>query len=242
MLYSTSGTNGFAGAGYTDVNARLPALNLLVLVSIVAAALFIWNIRRSDWTVGLVALGAWLFVSLAAGVIYPAVIDRLQVVPEPLAVEREFLERNIEATREAYGLSDAEIRNFPASTSLTAADVEANRATIDNLRLWDPGVLRDTYQNLQEIRAFYRVDRVDTDRYVIDGELTQVMISARELEETSQNIPNDWQNQRLIYTHGFGAVLSRANNVESNGQPALVVQEVLFELLISRQRAVAETA
>jgi uncharacterized membrane protein (UPF0182 family) len=229
LLYSTSGTNGFAGAGYTDVNARIPALNLLVLVSILAAALFIWNIRRSDWTVGLVALGAWLFVSLAAGVVYPAVVDRLQVVPEPLAVEREYLERNIEATRLAYGLSEAEIRNFPASPVLTAADIEANRATIDNLRLWDPGVLRETYQNLQEIRAFYRVDRVDTDRYVIDGELTQVMISARELEETSQNIPSDWQNQRLIYTHGFGAVLSRANNVESNGQPALVVQDIPTE-------------
>ncbi len=233
LLYSTSGTNGFAGAGYTDVNARIPAFNLLALVSIVAAALFIWNIRRSDWTVGMVALGAWLFVSLAAGVVYPAVIDRLQVVPEPLAVEREFLERNIEATRLAYGLSEAEIRNFPASTNLSAADIEANRATIDNLRLWDPGVLKDTYQNLQEIRAFYRVDRVDTDRYVIDGELTQVMISARELEETSQNIPNDWQNQRLIYTHGFGAVLSRANNVESNGQPALVVQDIPTESTVT---------
>lgn len=226
LLYSTSGTNGFAGAGYTDVNARLPALNLLALVSIIAAALFIWNIRRPDWTVGLVAVGAWVFVSLAAGVVYPAVIERLQVVPEPLAVEREYLERNIAATRTAYGIADAEIRNFPASSNLTAADIESNRGTIDNLRLWDPGVLRETYENLQEIRAFYRVNRVDTDRYIIDGELTQVMISARELEETSQNIPTDWQNQRLIYTHGFGAVLSRANNVESNGQPALLIQDI----------------
>lgn len=229
LLYTRSGTGEFAGAGFTDVNARIPALNLLALVSIVAALFFLYNIRRPDWTVALVAVGTWIFVSLAAGVVYPAIIERLQVVPEPLAVEREFLSRNIEATRAAYGLAGVEIRDFAASGDLTAADIEANRATINNLRLWDPGVLRDTYQNLQEIRAFYRVDRVDTDRYEIDGELTQVMVAARELEEASANIPSDWQNQRLIYTHGFGAVLSPANAVESDGQPQLLVRDVPTE-------------
>ena len=232
LLYTQSGADGFAGAGFTDVNARIPALNLLALVSIVAAVFFVYNIWRSDWTVALVAVGAWIFVSLGAGVVYPAIIERLQVVPEPLEVEREFIERNIAATRAAYGLADVEVRVFPASGDLTADDIEANRATIDNLRLWDPGVLRDTYQNLQEIRAFYRVDRVDTDRYEIDGELTQVMVSARELEETSANIPGDWQNQRLIYTHGYGAVLSPANAVERDGQPSLLVRDVPPQSLV----------
>ncbi len=110
LLYANTGS--FAGAGYTDINARIPALNLLALVSVLAAVLFLWNIRRRDWTVALVGLGAWAFVSLAAGVVYPAIIERLQVVPEPLQVEREYIARNIEFTRDGYGLSDVEIRDF----------------------------------------------------------------------------------------------------------------------------------
>ncbi len=224
LVYSSRGS--FFGAGFTDVNARLPALQLLALVSVLAAALLIWNIWRRDWTLAFVSVGGWIFVSIAAGLIYPAVIQRLQVDTRPLDAERPFIERNIEATRAAYGLDVAEVRPFAASTELTADDISANRDTIDNLRLWDPGVLRRTYQNLQEIRSYYRVDRVDTDRYIIDGKPTQVMVSVRELEEGADAIPGDWQNQRLIYTHGFGAVLSPANAVEEDGQPDFVVRDV----------------
>ncbi len=216
----------FSGAGFTEVNARLPALQLLALVSLLAGALFIWNIWRRDWTLAFVSIGAWVFVSLAAGLIYPAVIQRLQVDTRPLDAQRPYIDRHLVATRAAYGLDKVEVRPFEASTNLEAADVAANRDTIDNLRLWDPGVLRRTYQQLQEIRTYYRVDRVDTDRYVIDGKPTQVMISVRELEEGAQAIPADWQNQRLIYTHGFGAVVSPANAVEGDGQPDFVLRDV----------------
>lgn len=217
---------GFFGAGYTDVNARLPALNLLALVSVVAAALLLWNIRQAGWTLAIVSVGAWVFVSIAAAVVYPAIVQRFQVTPNELERERPYIERNIEATRDAWGLDDVEIRPFGATIDLTADDIEANSGTVSNIRLWDETVLSNTYSNLQEIRPFYRVDRVDTDRYVIDGEPTQVMVSVRELEETSQAIPSDWQNRRLIYTHGFGAVISPANEVESDGQPELLVRDV----------------
>jgi uncharacterized membrane protein (UPF0182 family) len=217
---------GFFGAGYTDVNARLPALELLVLVSVVAAVLFLWNIRRPGWTLAAMSAGAWVVVSLAAAVVYPAVVQRFQVNPNELARERPYIERNIAATRAAYGLEQIEVRSFSPGQSLDAEAIEANRLTIDNLRMWDPEVLVKAYRNLQEIRPFYRVDRVDTDRYLLDGVPTQVMIAARELEEGGDGIPADWQNQRLIYTHGYGVVLSPANVVEADGQPSLLVRDL----------------
>ncbi len=223
LLYTKQ--RSFAGAGYTDVNARLPALNLLVLVSIVAAALLIWNIWRKGWTLAIVSVGAWAFVSIAAGVIYPAVVQRFVVAPNELDRERPYIARNIEATREAFGLASVEVRPFAADFNLDATDISNNRPTIDNLRLWDPKVLPFSYQNRQEIRTYYRVDRVDSDRYVVDGELQQVMVAARELDEP--NLPaTDWLTRTLLYTHGFGAVVSPANAVEPDGQPALWVRDV----------------
>ncbi|MFP5330957.1 MAG: UPF0182 family protein [Acidimicrobiia bacterium] len=224
LLYS--GTSSFFGAGYTDINARLPALQLLAIVSLVAAVLFLWNIRRPDWTLAVVSVGAWAFVSVAAGLIYPAIVQRFTVQPNELARESEFIALNVAATRSAFGLHEVEVRPFQADRTLTRDDIELNRLTIDNLRLWDPGVITRTYQNLQEIRAYYRVDSVDTDRYVINGQPTQVLVSARELDESSESIPTDWQNQILSYTHGFGVVLSPANTVESDGQPQLLVKDI----------------
>jgi uncharacterized protein len=224
LLYS--GGSSFFGAGYTDINAKLPALQLLAIVSLLAAVLFLWNIRRPDWTLALVSVGAWAFVSVAAGLVYPAIVQRFTVQPNELARESEFIGHNIAATRSAFGLDDVEVRPFEADRTLTRDDIEANRLTIDNLRLWDAGVITRTYQNLQEIRAYYRVDSVDTDRYIIDGVPTQVLVSVRELDESSPSIPTDWQNQVLSYTHGFGAVLSPANAVEADGQPSLLVKDV----------------
>ncbi|MCQ3804627.1 MAG: UPF0182 family protein [bacterium] len=213
------------GAGYADINARLPALNLLIAVSIFSAILFIINIWRRGWVLVAVSVAAWLFVSLAAGVAYPAIVQRFQVQPNELVREGPYIERNIEATRSAYGLDEVEVRSFDASFDLEASDIARNAPTIDNVRLWDPDVLNRTYQQLQEIRTYYRVDHVDTDRYPIGGTDTQVMLALREMDEP--NIPaQDWQNQRLVYTHGFGAVLSPANVVAVDGQPDFLLRDI----------------
>lgn len=220
--------DGYFGAGYTDINARLPALSLLALVAVLAAVVFIANIFRDGWTLAIVSVVGWIFVSIGASVVYPAIVQRFTVQPNELARERVYIERNIEATRAAYGIDDTriEVREFAATTDLTADDIEANETTVDNLRLWDPEVINRTYQQLQEIRQYYRVDRVDTDRYLnAEGTPTQVMVSVRELDEP--NIPaQDWQNQRLAYTHGLGAVLSPANAVLANGQPDFLLKDV----------------
>lgn len=225
LLFSSRSEPAFFGPGYTDVNARLPALRLLILVAIVAAVIFIVNIWRQGWTLSVVAVVSWVVVAIAAGAIYPIVIQRLQVAPQQLDRDREFISNNLTMTRAAYGLDQVEVRDFKASGDLGVADIEANRAVIDNLRLWDTSVLPRTYQNFQELRPYYSLTRVDTDRYTENGETTQVMISVRELEEAA--LPRaDWQNERLFYTHGLGAVVNQANVVEANGQPQFLLKDV----------------
>src|SRR5690606_35868055 len=217
LLYSDRQTQ-FFGPGFTDVTARLPALRLLMAIALVAAVVFVVNIWRQGWTLALMAVAGWILVSVAALLIYPALIDRFQVQPQPLAREAEYIGYNIRATQEAYGLDHVEVRNFPAARSLTAEDIENNRLTVDNLRLWDTAVLPRTYQNLQEIRPYYSLEGVDTDRYMIGGEPTQTMVAVRELDEDNLG-RTDWQNSRLLYTHGIGPVVSQANAAEENGQP-----------------------
>jgi uncharacterized protein len=226
LLYSSRQGDSFFGPGYTDVHARLPALNLLMAIAVVAAVIFLVNITRPGWILALVAVAGWVVVSVAALLIYPAVIDRLQVQPQPLERESEYIAHNIRFTRAAYGLDEVEVRDFPAARSLTGEDIEANALTIDNLRLWDTLVLPRTYQNLQEIRPYYTLEMVDTDRYMIDGEPTQAMIAVRELDEANLE-RTDWQNTRLIYTHGLGTVISQANRVElPDGQPEFLLSDL----------------
>jgi uncharacterized membrane protein (UPF0182 family) len=213
------------GAGYTDVNARIPALNLLALISLAAAALLLYNLRRRGWMLPAVAIGSWLAVSLVVGNIIPAAVQRFQVDPNEIERELPYVARTIEFTREAFGLSDVEVRPFLATQDLDADAIEANRPTIDNLRLWDPAVLESTYRQLQELRTFYKFEDVDIDRYMIDGELTQVMLSARELDLAGLEVEG-WVNEHLVFTHGFGAVLSPANAVTVEGQPDFFVKDI----------------
>ena len=159
------------------------------------------------------------------GGVVPAAIQRFRVVPDELNKELPYVENHINYTRLAYGLDSIEEKSFEASPNLTDNDISDNAQTVDNIRLWDPTVLAETYSQLQEIRAYYALDEVDVDRYRINGELTQVMVSARELDQT--NLPAvGWVNERLQYTHGYGVVFSPANNVASQGQPDFYVKGV----------------
>ncbi len=218
--------SGFFGPGYTDINARLPALRLLFFIAIAAAVIFIINIWRKGWILTLVAIGSWLVVSIAALAIYPAIVQRFQVTPAALERETPYLENNLQFTRMAWGLDQVEVRGFAATDDLTADDIDGNRLTIDNLRLWDTSVLPRTYQNFQELRPYYTLGVVDTDRYPNqEYEPTQVMLAVRELEEN--DLPRtDWQNEMLFYTHGVGAVVNEANVVGSGGQPEFLLKDV----------------
>ena len=213
------------GASYTDVHAQLPALKLLAVISIISAILFLVNIRVRRLTLPLAAVGIWILTAVLAGGVWPAVVQRFSVSPQELQKEREFIARNIAATREAYGVSEVEDQDFPLTADLSNEDLEANQTLLQNVRLWDPGVLQTAYQQLQSIRPYYDFNDVDIDRYEIDGEQRQVLLSPRELN--LDEIPDKtWTNLHLQYTHGYGVVASLANEATAAGQPSFLVKDV----------------
>ena len=223
LVYSSRGV--VQGAGYTDVKAQLPALRLLFLISLFAFGLFLYNILRRGWVLPVIAVGLWAMVSVVVGAAYPAAIQKFQVQPNESTKERRYIARNIEATRRAFNLTDTRTRDFAATTDLAASDLQDNVSTIRNIRLWDPLVMRDTYKRQQEIRGFYRFNDVDIDRYDVNGVQTQILLSARELNPGGIPSPS-WVNQHLVYTHGYGAVMSPANAVTKEGNPAFQVKDL----------------
>lgn len=222
----TLSQRGFVeGASYTDVNATLPALRLLTLIMAAAFLLFIINIWRRGWALPVIAILVWGVVAVAAGGIYPAVVQTFQVKPAENSKEAPFIKRNIDATRQAFNLGTVETTPFDYDDQLTGADVQAEAETITNIRLWDPDTLVDTYRKLQEIKSYYQFADVDIDRYEVEGTTRQVVLSVRGLDP-SQIPGNSWVNEHLQYTHGYGAVLSSANAVDGDGRPAFLVSDV----------------
>lgn len=213
------------GASYTDVNASLPALRLLTLIMGAAFVLFILNIWRRGWALPVIAILVWGIVAVAANGIYPAVVQTFQVKPAENAKERPFIDRNIKATRAALNLGGVDSTPFNYDTALSGSDLEENAETIRNIRLWDPDTLVDTYRKLQEIKGYYQFADVDIDRYEVEGEKRQVVLSVRGLDP-SQVPGNSWVNNHLQYTHGYGAVLSSANAVTAQGRPDFLVSDL----------------
>jgi uncharacterized membrane protein (UPF0182 family) len=225
LVYSPRGR--VTGASYTDVNAQLPALRVLMVIAVVAAVIFFVNLRFRGWMLPVAALGLWAFSSLLLGALIPSVVQRFVVAPNEPQREAPYIERNIEATRRAFGLADIDVRGFGANDTLDQATVDANLGTIENVRIWDPDVLLPTYQRLQSIRTYYNFTDVDIDRYTIDGRMRQILLSAREVDPTrlAENARN-WANERLVYTHGYGYVASPANAVTPEGLPENLVRNL----------------
>jgi uncharacterized protein len=225
LNYSPRGT--VTGAAYTDVNAELPALHLLLVVSAVAILLVLVGLRRRGFLLPGAAIGILVLASILLQGAYPALIQRLRVDPQELAREREFIDRNLEATLAAYDLDGAQLRPFEVTNDLDEAQIGDNEVTIDNVRLWDPDVLQTTYSELQALRTYYAFADVDVDRYEIDGTLRQVMLSVRELQQNE--LPEGaktWQNLALTYTHGLGVVASQVNVADAEGQPVFLTRDI----------------
>jgi uncharacterized membrane protein (UPF0182 family) len=212
------------GAGATDIDIRIPAYRLLALIAVFTAVILIVNLWRRGWALPVVSIGLWVGIAIVAGSIVPSLYQRFRVTPNEQVLEQQYVERQIEFTRQAFGLGDVEVRSFDGTPALEAADIEANRPTIDNIRVWDPRILRVTFQQQQAIRTYYEIADVDVDRYTIDGETTQVMLASREVD--AEGLPSQgWIIENLQYTHGFGAVMSAANAVDQ-GRPSYLVDDV----------------
>jgi uncharacterized membrane protein (UPF0182 family) len=212
------------GAGYTDVYARMPFALAEAAAALAGAGLAAaWAMGgRTAFAAGAVGVYA---VTVLAGQIYSGAIQRFVVTPNEQVREAPFIQHNIDATRKAFALDTIEQRSLTGDAELTKADIDRNRATLDNVRLWDHQPLLETFGQIQEIRTYYDFTAVDNDRYVIDGQLRQVMLSARELNPTA--LPNrTWVNERLTFTHGHGLTLGPVNQVTAEGLPVLFIRDL----------------
>jgi len=223
LLYGSTGPS--TGAGFTDINAILPFLQVLIFAAIVAAVLTVINIFKTNNRLLVLAVGIYFATSILGGSIYPFLLQKLIVSPNELVKETPYIEHNIAATQKAYGLDTVVERDITGDSTLTMSDINNNRSTIRNIRLWDREPLLDTFGQLQEIRTYYDFISIDNDRYTLNGDYRQVLLSPRELNSAS--LPQrTFINERLTFTHGFGLTLSPVNEVTPEGLPVLFLKDL----------------
>jgi hypothetical protein len=226
------------GATATGVHAEIPAKLLLIAIAVIAAGLFFYNIFRRGWTLPIVAVAVWALVLVLVGGIYPAAYQALRVSPSELTRETPYIQRNIDATRTAYGLSNVAVnQNYQGNATLSASQIQgtspqalANQATLANVPLLDPQQVGQTFDKYQALRSYYQFSGLDSDRYSLGfgfgDQLTQVVTSVREL--FSQNVPSGFVNQHLEYTHGYGAAMAPASQtgVNADGTPNFSLKDI----------------
>src|SRR5437667_345789 len=223
-LYSTTGP--LIGASFADLHGRLTGLRIAGVAAILGAVLVLAGLRsKRPGRTALLAVGIYFGVSLLGVGIYPAIVQKFVVAPNELSKETPQLRRHIDATRRAWGLDSVLVRDLSGEARLTERDIQANRPTLDNVRLWDRDPLLQTFGQLQEIRTYYDFVSVDDDRYVVDGRYRQVMLSPRELNSAS--LPTrTFINERLTFTHGMGLTLGPVNEVTEEGLPVLFIKDL----------------
>ncbi|WP_423816680.1 UPF0182 family protein [Rothia nasimurium] len=215
-------SGSWAGAMYSDVNAIIPVNAILAIASLLVAALFIFAAIKGNFRLPIIGTAVLVIASLVAGGIYPWVIQRFQVVPNEQATEAPYIQRNIDATRAAYGLDQIDVQNYDATTSTQAGALRGESETISNIRLLDPNVVSGAFAQLQQFRPYYQFGKnLSVDRYSINGVETDTVIAARELNP-AQNEGSSWVNQHVVYTHGYGVIAAYGNQVEADGKPKFI--------------------
>ncbi|MCX6344506.1 MAG: UPF0182 family protein [Armatimonadetes bacterium] len=223
----------FDGAGYTDIHARIPAMWILIVVTIIGGLLVLMNIARRGVGLAIAGFVGVIGASILVGGIYPAMVEQFSVQPNQKDKEAPYISRAIEATQIAYGLGDVHTKLFAANDTLTADQAVANKATIENIRLWDSDHLQQAYNQIQTLQQYYHFGDVDVDRYWLTDPKTgekqyrQVWLSARELDQSRlAEGSQTWVNLHLQYTHGYGYVMSPVNEMDSEGKPNFFVKDI----------------
>ena len=217
-----------AGAGYTDIHARIPVLWFMTGIALLGGVAFFVSYYFGGLRLVIGSSSLWIIMMLLANLALPALFQRFQVDPNEFQKERIYIDRNIESTRAAYQLDQVEQISVPAVRNLNADVIAENPQVIENIRLWDVEPLQDAYNQLQFMELYYNFLNMDSDRYVLDGRLRQVLLAARELDP--DNLPVDaknWVNRRLQYTHGYGLAMSPATEfTPEEGRPEFFVQDI----------------
>ena len=214
------------GLTYTDVNATLPAKAILAAIAVICSLLFFANIIRRSWVLPAAGTALLVVSSVLIAGVYPGAVQQFQVKPSESSKEEPYIQRNIDATRVAYGLSDVTMQDYQATLTTNAGQLSKDAATISNIRLMDPNVLSATFRQLQQIKPYYTFpESLDVDRYTVDGVQRDAIVAVRELN-IDGNPSRNWINDHLVYTHGFGFVSAFGNVVDADGKPNFLVGDL----------------
>ena len=218
--YLTARNRNFTGVAFTDDTVRIPAQLILTGIIVLVALVCFANAWKVRWSIPGVSIALLLVASLLLSGPYPWVVQEFQVLPNEPDKEREYIGKHLKTTREAYGIDDIEITDYEATTKVAAGQLRADAEALPAIRLIDPAIVGDTYEQLQQVRGYYRFPKtLDVDRYVIDDKPTDAVVAVRELDFAASNAEVTWNNQRTVYTHGYGMVAAYGNQRHSNGEP-----------------------
>ncbi|MEL0257192.1 MAG: UPF0182 family protein, partial [Pontimonas sp.] len=221
-LVSPSGGFLAFGAGFTEANATIPARAIMAAIAVLVALLFLVTAIVGRWRLAVVGTALYLVSGLVLGLAYPALIQRFQVDPSARTLEAQFIERNIEATRDAYGVSDVVEIAYEASTDTSAGALRADAETTANIRIIDPALVTDAFAQLEQFRQYYRFPTyLDVGRYDVNGERTDTVLAVREINLDGLN-SQSWYNNTIVYTHGYGLVAAYGNQRTEDGQPRFI--------------------
>jgi uncharacterized protein len=225
---TTKDSRLITGLTYTDQHAVLPTREILAVAAVMCAALFVATIWTHSWRLPAVGVIALAVVAIVAGGIYPAMVQSFKVKPSEQSLEGPFIDRNIKATRAAYGLDAAKVTEYKASTTPSRGQLRNDTTTIPGIRLVDPSVVSPTFKQLQAVKNYYQFpDALDVDRYTIDGKTRDTVVAVRELDlDGLQASQRNWVNDHTVFTHGFGLVAAYGNRSGDDGQPVFYQQNI----------------
>lgn len=222
LLMKNSAGQKFAGATFTDVHAVMPSKAILTVAALVVAAAFVYSAITGNWRLPGIGVALMLLSAIVVGGIYPAIVQRFQVQPNQQDAEKEYIQRNIDSTRQAYGLTDVKTSEYPAKVTAEAGALRSDAETTNSIRLLDPQLVSPSFKQLQQIRGFYDFPQtLSVDRYTVNGQSRDTVIAVRELDLNGlSDSQRNWVNNTTVYTHGYGVVAAYGNTRGANGQPA----------------------
>lgn len=210
-------TDNWTGLRYVDANAYLPAKTILFSIAVICALLFFATLWRRTWTLPTVGFGLMVLSAILIGGLYPAIVQKFQVQPNEAAKEAPYIQRNIDATRAAYGIDDTVESDYKGTSKASNAKLRADAGSAASIRVLDPNVVSPTFQQTQQSGSYYSFpSTLDVDRYTVDGKEQDTVVGVRELNV--KGIPeNNWINDHFKYTHGYGMVAAKGTTVTGNG-------------------------
>lgn len=219
-------SSSWTGLRYVDANAYLPAKTILFAIAIICALLFFATLWRRTWSLPLIGFGLMVLSAILIGGLYPAIVQKFQVQPNEAAKETPYIQKNINATREAYGIDDTEVTDYSGISKSSKQQLRDAADSAAAIRLLDPNVVSPTFQQLQQTKGYYTFpSTLDVDRYTVAGQEQDTVVGLRELKVSG--IPqHNWINDHFKYTHGYGVVAAKGTTVNANGSPSFTEQDL----------------